>query len=78
LRIVPWAGLFAPAGTPAEIIALLNREVARALKAPDVREAAAGFGFELYGNTPEEFAQAIKSDLARVSKVIRDAGIRPE
>ncbi|HEY1288260.1 MAG TPA: tripartite tricarboxylate transporter substrate binding protein [Burkholderiales bacterium] len=78
LQIVPWAGLFAPAGTPTEIVALLNREVARALKAPDVREAAAGFGFELYGNTPKEFATAIDSDLARTSKVIRDAGIKPD
>jgi tripartite-type tricarboxylate transporter receptor subunit TctC len=78
LHIVPWAGLFAPAGTPAGIVALLNREVVKAVKSPDVREAAAGFGFELYGNTPEEFAQAIKSDLARTSKVIRDAGIKPE
>jgi tripartite-type tricarboxylate transporter receptor subunit TctC len=78
LHIVAWAGLFAPAGTPAEIVARLNREVVKALKSPDVLEAAAGFGFELYGNTPEEFAAAIKSDQARVSKVIRDAGIKPE
>jgi tripartite-type tricarboxylate transporter receptor subunit TctC len=78
LQIVPWAGLFAPAGTPPEIVARLNQEVVKALKAPDVQEAAAGFGFELYGSTPEEFAAAIRSDVARVSKVIRDAGIRPE
>ena len=78
LHIVPWAGLFAPAGTPAEIVALLNQEVVKALKSPDVREAAAGFGFELNGGTPEQFAAAIESDLARVSKVIRDAGIKPE
>lgn len=78
LNIVPWAGLFAPAGTPADIVARLNQEVVKALKSPDVREAAAGFGFELYGNTPEEFAQAIKSDMARVSKVIGDAGMKPE
>jgi len=78
LHIVAWAGLFAPAKTPSEIVARLNQEVVKALKSPDVQEAAAGFGFELYGNTPGEFAEAIKSDLARVSKVIRDAGIRPE
>jgi tripartite-type tricarboxylate transporter receptor subunit TctC len=78
LHIVPWAGLFAPAGTPAEIVARLNQEVAKALKSPDVREAATGFGFELYGNTPQEFAEAIKSDLARVSRVVRDAGIKAE
>ena len=78
LQIVPWAGLFAPAGTPAEIVARLNQEVVKALRSTDVLEAAAGFGFELYGNTPEEFTAAIKSDQARVSKVIRDAGIKPE
>jgi tripartite-type tricarboxylate transporter receptor subunit TctC len=78
LHIVGWAGLFAPAGTPADIVARLNEEVVKALKSPDVRDAAAGFGFEIYGNTPEEFSEAIKSDLARVSKVIRDAGIKPE
>ena len=78
LHIVAWAGLFAPAGTPADIVARLNQEIVKALKSPDVREAAAGFGFELYGNTPEEFAQAIKSDLARVSQVIRDAGMKPD
>jgi tripartite-type tricarboxylate transporter receptor subunit TctC len=78
LNIVPWAGLFAPAGTPADIVARLNQEVVKALRSPDVREAAAEFGFELYGNTPEQFAEAIRSDLARTSKVIRDAGIKPE
>jgi tripartite-type tricarboxylate transporter receptor subunit TctC len=78
LRIVPWAGLLAPAGTPAQTVARLNQEFAKALKSPDVREAAAGFGFELYGSSPEEFAETIKSDLARVSRVIRDAGIKPE
>ena len=78
LRIVPWAGLFAPAGTPPEIVSVLNQEVVRALKSPDVREAAAGFGFELYGNTPQEFSAMIKADMARTSKVIRHAGIKPE
>lgn len=78
LHLVAWAGLFAPARTPAEIVARLNQEVVKALNSPDVREAAAGFGFELYGNTPEEFAAAIKTDQVRVSKVIRDAGIKPE
>jgi tripartite-type tricarboxylate transporter receptor subunit TctC len=78
LHIVPWAGLFAPAGTPAPIVSRLNQEVAKALKSPDVRESAAGFGFELYGNSPEEFTATIKSDLARVSRVIADAGIKPE
>jgi len=78
LQIVPWAGLFAPAGTPTEIIVRLNQEVAKALKSPDIQETTAGFGFELYGNTPQEFAETIKSDLARVSRIVRDAGIKLE
>ena len=78
LRIVPWAGLLAPAGTPPQIISILHEEVVKALRSPDVREAAAGFGFELYGNTPQEFSATIKADMARTSRVIREAGITPE
>lgn len=78
LRLVAWAGLFAPAGTPTEIIARLNQEVVKALRSADVLKAAAGFGFEIYGDTPDEFTEAIKSDLARVSLAISQAGITPQ
>jgi tripartite-type tricarboxylate transporter receptor subunit TctC len=78
LRLVAWAGLFAPAGTPTEIVARLNQEVVKALRSADVVKAAAGFGFEIYGDTPEKFADAIKSDVARVSKAIVQAGITPQ
>jgi tripartite-type tricarboxylate transporter receptor subunit TctC len=78
LRLVAWAGLFAPAGTSTEIIARLNQEVVKTLRAPDVLKAAAGFGFEIYGSTPEQFTEAIKFDLARVSKAIAQAGITPQ
>jgi tripartite-type tricarboxylate transporter receptor subunit TctC len=75
LHLVAWAGLFAPAGTPTEIIARLNQEVVKALRSADVLKAAAGFGFEIYGDTPERFTESIKSDLARVSRAIGQAGI---
>lgn len=78
LRLVAWAGLFAPAGTPTEIIARLNQEIGKALKSVEVLKAAAGFGFEIYGDTPESFTEAIKSDFARVSKAIAQAGITPQ
>jgi tripartite-type tricarboxylate transporter receptor subunit TctC len=78
LRLVAWAGLFAPAGTPTEIIVRLNQEVVKALRSPDVIKAAAGFGFEIYGDTPEKFIEAIKSDLVRVSRAIDQAGITPQ
>lgn len=72
---VAWAGLFAPAGTPREIVAKLNQEAVKALKAPDVQDRMAGFGFEVYGSSPERFAETIASDSARIAKAIKDAGI---
>ena len=78
LHLVAWAGLFAPGATPPAIIARLNEQVVKALRSPDVLKAAAGFGFEIYGGTPEQFTAAIKSDLARVSKAITEAGITPQ
>jgi tripartite-type tricarboxylate transporter receptor subunit TctC len=78
LHLVAWAGLFAPIGTPKDITARLNHEVVKALKSADVLKAAAGYGFEIYGDTPEKFTEAIKSDLARVSKAIGLAGITPQ
>ena len=78
LRFVAWAGLFAPAGTPADIVARLNQEAMKALKSHDVQERMAGFGFEIYGTSPENFAETITTDLARIGKAIKDAGITPQ
>ena len=63
----------------AQVIERLNREVVKALKMPDVidRLATQG-GNDLVGNTPEEFAQVIKSDLALYAKIIKAAGIRSD
>ncbi len=77
-RFVAWAGLFAPAGTPADIVARLNQEAVKALKSNDVQERMAGFGFEIYGTSPENFAETITTDLTRIGKAIKDAGITPQ
>ena len=74
-RFVSWGGLFAPAGTPADIVARLNQESVKALLAPDVQERMAAFGLEARGTTPEKFGEMVKSDYARVANIIRDAGI---
>jgi tripartite-type tricarboxylate transporter receptor subunit TctC len=67
------------AGTPGPVVDLLYREAAKALKMPDVIERlATQGGNELVGNTPEEFAQVIKNDLAKYSKLIRAAGIQAQ
>jgi len=69
-------GIFAPAKTPVAIIARLNRELLRVLSSADVKQKFLSEGTETVGNTPAEFAAVIKSDLEKLGKVIRDAGIR--
>ncbi|MBI2295139.1 MAG: hypothetical protein HYU76_03640 [Betaproteobacteria bacterium] len=72
-----WQAVVAPAGTPKAIVDLLYREVAKALKMPDVIERlATQGGNELVGNTPQEFAQVIKNDLAKYAKLVKAAKIQ--
>jgi tripartite-type tricarboxylate transporter receptor subunit TctC len=71
-----WLGLFAPAGTPRDIVARLNSEVVKILQRQDVQDWLAQQGFEPGGNTPEQFAAKIKSDTDKWAKVIRDSGTR--
>ena len=70
-----WQGWFVPAGTPPEVIALIQREAAKALKMPEVRARMDATANEVVGSTPDEFAVRYKSDLARFAKVVKDAGI---
>jgi tripartite-type tricarboxylate transporter receptor subunit TctC len=78
LKFATWAGLFAPAGTPAEIIRRLNEETRVALNAPDVQAKLADFGFEIYGNSPEQFSDVVRSDLLKMASLIKQAGIEPQ
>lgn len=71
-------GILAPAATPREIIALLHREIAKALTEPDVRKRLDDLGFQIVANTPDEFAAQIKEEMERWAKVIRDAKIKIE
>ena len=71
-----WNGLLAPAGTPKAVIAKLHDEITRALRIPEVRERIAGFGFEPVGNSPEEFGEFVKADIARWAKVAKESGAR--
>jgi tripartite-type tricarboxylate transporter receptor subunit TctC len=67
-----------PKGTPADVVAQINAEVVRVTNLPDTRERLIAAGFEPVGSTPDVFAALIKNDIARLGKVIRDAGIRAE
>jgi tripartite-type tricarboxylate transporter receptor subunit TctC len=72
-----WYGVVAPAGTPKDIIALLNREIVRVMALPDIRENLVTQGFEMVAaTTPEEFAARIKTDAEQWGNVIRAANLR--
>jgi len=71
-------GMLAPAGTPREIVARLNQEIIRIVKLPDVRERLIGVGVEPVGNTPEQFGEYIRSEIAKWARVVKSAGIEPQ
>jgi len=75
---VGWFGLLAPATTPKPIVAQLSRDANRVLAERDVREKMEALGAEPGGNNPEEFARFIRDDQAKWSKLMREAGIKPE
>ena len=72
----PWTGVSAPAGTPKELIARLNQEIARALNAPDARERLTRDGNEVVAAPAEQFDAFFRAQMDKWAKVIRDAGIR--
>jgi tripartite-type tricarboxylate transporter receptor subunit TctC len=71
-----WYALLAPAGTPKEIVQLLNAQVAKAITAPDVVEHLARQGAVLEASTPEQLTVFMKNDLAKWTKVVKDANVR--
>ena len=73
-----WVGIFAPAKTPPAVVEKLQREIAAALKTPFVRERYATLGIEPVGNTPREFFEQVREDLARWEKVVKAANVKVE
>ena len=72
------AGFIAPAGTPREIVALVNASMRKALASADLRERLIGLGFEPYASTPAEFGAFLAAEVRRYAQVIRDAGIKAD
>ena len=75
---VSLTGMFAPAKTPTAVITKLNQEIVRLLNTPDVKEKFLSIGVETVGSSPAELAAKMKSEMARLGKVIKDAGIKGE
>ena len=69
-------GMLAPAGTPPAIVKRLSTDVVNILSQPDIREKLAGLGFETVASSPDEFAAQIRVEVAKWTKVIKEAGIK--
>ena len=73
-----WAGIVAPAHTPAAIVAQLNTELRKIIDNPDTRSALGRVGFEAFSSSPQEFGEFVKSQLGKWGKMVKDAAIQPE
>ncbi|WP_454693472.1 Bug family tripartite tricarboxylate transporter substrate binding protein [Achromobacter aegrifaciens] len=73
-----WFSMVAPAGTPPEIINKLNTAAIKALQAPNVRQFVFSFGGESVGNTPQEFAEFIKTEIPRWAYLVKISGAKVE
>jgi len=74
-EISSWQGVFAPAGTPKDVVAKINGELVRMLNLPEVRARISQEGADPVGSTPDAFAERVKHEIAKWSKVIKAAGI---
>ena len=73
--ITGWLGLFAPAGTPRDVVNRISAETARIVNQTDIRQRLPGWGYEPVGSTPEEFTAKYRQDIARYTKAIKDARV---
>jgi tripartite-type tricarboxylate transporter receptor subunit TctC len=71
-----WQGVFAPAGTPPEIVKRLNTEIVRILNLPDVREKLGNLGAEIVADSPEEFAALVKAEVVKWADVVKKSGAK--
>jgi tripartite-type tricarboxylate transporter receptor subunit TctC len=72
-----WAGLVAPAGTPAAVVQKLNTALREIIDSPDVQTRFKNVGFEGFSSTPEELGAFIKVQLGVWEKMVKDADIKP-
>jgi tripartite-type tricarboxylate transporter receptor subunit TctC len=73
-----WYGLLAPAATPRTIVDRLNGEVVRILKLPDIQQRLRNEAYDVYADTPEQFAAAIRAEVAKWAPIVKQAGLRVE
>lgn len=76
MTIVPWAGVFGPAGMPPEIVDKLSRELRAALARPDAREQMSGQGFESFGSSSQEFTTFFREQYDTFTRTVREQGLK--
>jgi len=77
-QVYEWNGLFAPAGTSAEIIEKINKATIEVLAQPAIKERLAAIGAEASGDKPQEFRKFLDAERAKWATVIKQGNIRPE
>jgi tripartite-type tricarboxylate transporter receptor subunit TctC len=73
-----WVGALAPAGTPKDIVTLLNREIVKIIALPDIKQRFSTLGLDPVGGTPEDFARQLRAEGEKWAKVIRAANIKAQ
>jgi len=76
-EMIGWFGMLAPAGTPREIIMKLNTEIVRIMNEPDMKKQLTDQGLVVVASSPDEFAQHVAREIAKLTKIIRGANIEP-
>jgi tripartite-type tricarboxylate transporter receptor subunit TctC len=77
-EITQWYGLLAPAKTPRPVVDKLNKEIARILHQPDVKDKLATDGAEAVGNSAEQFGTHVRSEVAKYGKLVKQMGLKLE
>jgi tripartite-type tricarboxylate transporter receptor subunit TctC len=73
-----WTAIFGPGGLPQPVLSRLNSAIVKSMHHPDAQARWIANGYEVIGNTPEEFATQIKLQTALVASIVKSAGITPE
>ena len=78
VEVTVWYGVLAPAATPREVVDFLGKNIAKAARAPDIRQRLAEQGAEPVGNTPEEFGKILRDEVAKWAEVVKVSGARAD
>jgi tripartite-type tricarboxylate transporter receptor subunit TctC len=74
--VTNWIGIFAPAGTPRDVVQKLNGEIIRTMQAPDIQKRLVNEGAKFTAGTPDQFGAFVRAEMTKWAKVVKEAGIR--